>query len=263
MIPIEPARPEVSNDNVGRGCGQCRTAGDLDFEFSYAYQPIVDVAARSVFAHEALVRGPNGEPAYTVLSRVNEANRYTFDQACRVKAVTGAARLGMKELLSINFMPNAVYRAELCIRSTIEAANSCDFPTENIIFEVSEGEEVKDRSHLIGIFNEYERLGFRTAIDDFGAGYSGLNLLADYQPDIIKIDMGLIRHIDRDTVRQAIVRGIVSMTANLGTRVLAEGIETSAERDFLLAEGIELMQGYLFCKPAFEALGEIDPSAWP
>jgi EAL domain-containing protein (putative c-di-GMP-specific phosphodiesterase class I) len=261
MIPIQPAA-ERDTAPAGRGCTQCKDGDPLDFEFDYAYQPIVDVGSRSVFGHEALVRGPNGESAYSVLSRVNDMNRYRFDQACRVKAVSGAARLGIKELLAINFMPNAVYRAELCIRTTLEAAREHNFPVQNIIFEVSEAEQVQDRAHLVSIFKEYQRLGFRTAIDDFGAGYSGLNLLADYQPDIVKVDMGLVRGIDRDPARQAIMRGIVAIVAGLGRQVLAEGIETREERDFLASEGIRLMQGYLFCKPAFKAIGVVDPSSW-
>lgn len=121
---------------------------------------------------------------------------------------------------------------------------------------------MQDRAHLVNIFREYSRFGFRTAIDDFGAGYAGLNLLAEYQPDIIKIDMDQVRDIDTCTPKQAIVHGIVAISAALNVRVLAEGIETRAERDFLYDAGIDLMQGYWFCKPAFRAQGVIEPSAW-
>ena len=243
-------------------CEKCKEAQALDFDFVFAYQPIVDLATRSVFAHEALVRGLNGESAYSVLSQVTDENRYSFDQACRVQAIRGAAELGMKELLSINFLPNAVYQPAACIRSTLEAARLYQFPIEQIIFEVTEGEQVTDRPHLVNIFREYRRFGFRTAIDDFGAGYSGLNLLSEYQPDIIKIDMELVRDVDTSKPKQAIIAGIVSICAALNVRVLAEGIETAAERDFLRNAGIGLMQGYLFCKPAFRAIGIVDPSSW-
>lgn len=161
-----------------------------------------------------------------------------------------------------SFLPNAVYRPEACIRTTLEAARKYNFPTENIIFEVTEGEKVQDRHHLVNIFSEYRRMGFRTAIDDFGAGYAGLNLLAEYQPHIIKIDMDLVRDIDQLKAKQAIVEGIVLICKKLGIDVLAEGIENKAERDFLKSLGIDLMQGYLFCKPAFMALGKIDEDAW-
>ncbi len=256
VLPTQPAL-EPS------GCGQCRNREQLDFDFTFAYQPIVDVRQRIIVAHEALVRGPGGESAYSVLSRVTDANRYAFDQACRVEAIRGAAQLGMKEALSINFLPNAVYRPAACIRSTFEAAREHHFPVEQIIFEVTEGEQVQDRAHLVEIFNEYRRFGFRTAIDDFGAGYAGLNLLAEYQPHIIKVDMDLVRNVHVSLAKQAIMRGIVAMCRELGIKVLAEGVETAAERDYLFGIGIELMQGYLFSKPAFRALGVIEPASWP
>ncbi|MES4787277.1 MAG: diguanylate phosphodiesterase [Nitrospiraceae bacterium] len=252
----------AENNPAPRGCRKCKDNQELGFDIVFAYQPIIDMRTRSIYAHEALVRGPNGESAFSVLSRVTDANRYMFDQACRVQAIRGAAELGMKEFLSINFLPNAVYQPAACIRSTVEAAQLYQFPIERIIFEVTEGERVQDRPHLVNIFREYRRFGFRTAIDDFGAGYAGLNLLSEYQPDIIKIDMELVRNIDTSTPKQAIVYGIAAICAALNIRVLAEGIETKAERDFLRNAGIELMQGYLFCKPAFRAIGIIDPSAW-
>ncbi len=256
MIPIQ------SGNDREPGCTGCRTPEGPGFEFEYAYQPIVDVASRTIYAHEALVRGPRGESAYSVLSQVNDSNRYHFDQACRVKAIRGAAALGMQELLSINFLPNAVYRPEACIQSTLSAAREYDFPIERIIFEVTESEQVMDRPHLVNIFREYQRFGFHTAIDDFGAGYAGLNLLSAFQPSILKIDMELVRGIDQSAPKRAIVDGIVAISAALNIRVLAEGIETPQERDCLRDAGISLMQGYLFCKPAFQALGTIPPEAW-
>ena len=131
----KPAIPIQSDAVTAHGkCGQCRNTEALPFEFDHAFQPIVDVSMHSIYAHEALVRGTNGEGAFTILERVNDSNRYQFDQACRVKAIRGAAALGMKELLSINFLPNAVYRPEACIRTTLAAAQECDFPIERIIF---------------------------------------------------------------------------------------------------------------------------------
>lgn len=262
-ITMLPKNTESTSASTGSpGCNRCKDAEELDFDFSFAYQPIVDFHSRTIFAHEALVCGTNGESAASVLARVNDDNRYRFDQSCRVKAVKGAAELGIQELLSINFLPNAVYQPEACIRSTFEAAHKYNFPKERIIFEVVEGEKVSDRPHLINIFEEYKRFGFKTAIDDFGAGYAGLNLLAEFQPDIVKIDMDLVRNINDSKPKQAIVEGIVHMCQQLGIRVLAEGIETKAERDFLVLSDVSLLQGYLFCKPAFQAIGRIDASAW-
>ncbi|MBV4474767.1 S6 modification regulatory phosphodiesterase RimA [Pseudomonas botevensis] len=245
------------------GCQGCRRSSQPDLEFSFAFQPIVDLRNRSVFAHEALVRGINGESALSVLEQVDDQNRYRFDQQCRVRAISTAADLGMTQHLSINFLPNAVYRPELCIRSTLDAARAHGFPLDRLIFEAVEGEHVESNRHLMNILREYREFGFKTAIDDFGAGYSGLNLLADFQPDLIKLDMALIRDIHRDRVRQAIVRGVVGICVELGVEVIAEGIEHAEERDFLADCGIYLMQGYWFAKPAFKALAQIPEGAWP
>lgn len=245
-----------------KDCEDCARGERLGFQFEYAYQPIVDVNARTVFAHEALVRGPSGEGAYSVLSQVTEANRYRFDQACRVKAIKGASELGMAVPVSINFLPNAIYKPELCIRTTLEAARVHGFPVENIIFEVTEGERIEDGPWFAEILREYRRLGFKTAIDDFGAGYAGMKLLADFQPDIIKIDMDIIRNVDTNRARQAIVRNLVRLCDEMAIEVVAEGIETSAERDFLRDAGIRLMQGYLFARPAFQALAQMDAAAF-
>lgn len=238
-------------------CDGCQCGAGLGFQFDFAYQPIVEVASGQVFAHEALVRGPQGEPAMEVLARVNEENRYKFDQACRVKAVKDAKRLGIDALgqfVSINFLPNAVYEPERCIRTTLEAARASSYPLDRIIFEVTEVEKIADRAHLANIIAAYKRFGFLTAIDDFGAGYSGLNLLAEYQPDLIKIDLELVRGIDASRPKRAILAGILGVCEELGIRAIAEGIETPAERDCLRDAGIQLMQGFLFARPSFRAL---------
>ena len=239
-------------------CKDCGKAERVGFDFDYAYQPIVNTESRTVFAHEALVRGPCGEGAATVLSQVNEQNRYRFDQACRVKAIKGACQLGIKENISINFLPNAIYKPELCIRTTLNAARVHGFPLERIIFEVTEGERIEDGPWFAKILREYKRCGFKTAIDDFGAGYAGMKLLADFQPDFIKIDMDLVRHVDVNKPRQAIVRSLVSLCQKMGIEVIAEGIETVGERDFLHDAGIRLMQGFLFAKPAFQSVAAVN-----
>ncbi len=243
------------------GCAECLKGDVLGFDLTMAFQPILDARTRSVFAYEALVRAPDGiGGARPVLDKVHDGNRYRFDQVARVKAIELASRLDLQGYLSINFLPNAVYRAETCIRTTLAAAEEYRFPAERILFEVTEAERVKDHAHLAGIIREYRRLGFLTAIDDFGAGYAGLNLLADFQPDLVKLDMALVRGIDADRNRRAIVRGIVGVCADMGIRVVAEGIETTGELATLRDLGIELVQGFLFARPGFESLPTPDLS---
>lgn len=241
-------------------CRACQPGEELPFSITMAFQPIIDVRNREIYAYEALVRGTGGEPAGAILAQVNPDNRYVFDQTCRRTAVGLAARLKMPCFVSINFLPNAVYQAATCIRATLEAAREHGFPTSQLIFEITENEELVDKEHLKSIIREYKRQGFKTAIDDFGAGYSGLNLLAEFQPDIIKLDMALVRAIDTDPVRQAIVRGILGVCAALGIETIAEGVETIAEFEILRGMDVGLFQGYLFAKPGFEVLPEV---TWP
>lgn len=245
------------SDFKALGCGECVNGQALGFDFSMAFQPIVDVVRREVFAYEALARGTGGEPAGSVFKHVNEANYYRFDQTARVKAIRLASELGIPCFVSINFMPNAVYRPELCIRTTLAAAAEYNFPSDKIIFEFNEREEVTDAGHVLKIVEHYQELNFKIAIDDFGAGYAGLNLLADIVPDFIKLDMALIRGIEASPTRQVIVASMVDMCRELGVALICEGIETEAEMATLHKLGVALMQGYLFAKPAFEALPEI------
>lgn len=244
------------------GCSDCRNRQPLPIPITMAFQPIVDVWTKGVFGYEALVRGAGGEGAGEILGMVDDANRYSFDQTCRVRAIDLAARLRLGGMLSINFLPNAVYRAETCIRATLEAAAEMNFPRDRLMFEVTESERITDQAHLRNIFAEYRRQGFTTAIDDFGAGHSGLNLLADFQPDIVKLDMALTRNVDSDRVRRAIVSGIVRLCDELGIEVIAEGIETQGECLALQDEGIKLFQGYLFARPGFESLPVVPDSIW-
>ncbi|MEL0640952.1 EAL domain-containing protein [Pseudoalteromonas aliena] len=249
---------EKSNDCEKVTCNNCADANDLEFDFSMAFQPIINCKTNLIYGYEALVRGLNGESAYSIISKVNEGNRYAFDQLCRIKAIQLASKLGITSMLSINFLPNAIYKPERCIRTTLEAAKKYNFPIQNIMFEFTEVEKIEDTAHIERIVDYYQSLGFKTATDDFGAGYSGLNLLADFQTDIIKLDMALIRDINNDRKRQLIVTHCLNMFRDLNITALAEGIETIEEYKWLKNAGVELMQGYLFAKPSFENLPEIN-----
>jgi EAL domain-containing protein (putative c-di-GMP-specific phosphodiesterase class I) len=229
-----------------------------------AFQPIIDVGRGVVFAHEALVRGMDGSSADSVLSLVDPDNRYAFDQQCRVRAIELAASLFPRKdvpHLSINFMPNAVYEPRACIRQTLETAERTDFPLNRIIFEFTEVEKF-DTAHLFNILRSYREIGFKTAIDDFGAGYSGLNLLTRFQPDIVKLDMDLIRGIDLDPVKQVVVRRTLDMLRDLGTTVVCEGIETAEEFATLTELGVDLIQGYFVARPTFEGLSDVSSAIW-
>jgi EAL domain-containing protein (putative c-di-GMP-specific phosphodiesterase class I) len=168
-------------------CEGCRDGAAFALPITMAFHSIVDVKERRVFAHEALVRGADGQGAGAVLAQVSPANRYAFDQKCRVKAIELASELELAadgSLLSINFLPNAVYEPRACIRLTLAAALRTGFPIQKIIFEFTEVERL-DSAHLLNILRSYRAMGFKTAIDDFGAGYAGLGLLSEFQPDFV------------------------------------------------------------------------------
>lgn len=227
-----------------------------------AFQPIFDTDAQQVYSHEALVRGADNQPASEVFAQVGHHNLYRFDQTCRVKAIKMASELGISTRLNVNFLPNAVYNPELCIRTTLEAAQTYNFPVDRIVFEVTEGEQITDLTHLRAILTHYRQRGFTVAIDDFGAGYAGLSLLADFQPDLIKLDMSLIRDIDHDKTRRTICNGIVEMSRELGVEVVAEGVERRDELRCLADFGVHLFQGFYIGKPSFESLTTINPAVF-
>ena len=163
-------------------CHGCRDGDGFDTPITMAFQPIVDVANQTVFAHEALVRGVNGEGAGVILATVSDSNRYAFDQRCRVTAIELASELNLASdgaYLSINFLPNAVYEPRACIRLTLAAALRTGFPLDKVIFEFTEVERL-DAAHILHILRSYRDMGFKTAIDDFGAGFAGIGLLSKF-----------------------------------------------------------------------------------
>ena len=254
-LTIRQADDRFIKAHSAKDCKLCTSGPDIPF--SMAFQPIVDVQAGTVVAYEALARGPLGEPASSVLDHTIHNNRYSIDQRCREKAIAVSASLGILETsadLNINFYPNAVYQPKQCLQRTLNAAQSVAFPLHRVIFEITEVEKVRDHGHLCEIMTEYQSHGLRVAIDDFGAGHSGLTLLSEFQPDLIKLDRALICNLDQKPASRVIVRSIAQVCRELDINIVAEGIEREAEMQILCDLGIFTMQGYWFAPPAFEAL---------
>ena len=237
-------------------CAKCRPNGDRDLPIDIAYQPIFDIRTQQVRAYEALVRGSNGESAASVLAAVTEESRHRFEQRVRVMAIEKAAVLGIvrtSAALSINISPSAVIEAERCLGHTVAAAARVGLDNRRIIFEFTESVKL-DAAHARDIVETYDAFGFRTALDDFGAGYAGLVTLADIPTDFVKLDIGLIRGIDTSRERQTIVAGVVGMIRSLGRRVVAEGVETASELATIKALGIEMVQGFYLGRPSLTEL---------
>jgi EAL domain-containing protein (putative c-di-GMP-specific phosphodiesterase class I) len=243
-------------------CRACRDRPAI-FPFTMAFQPIVDLQESRIDAYEALVRGPGGEGAGHVLNQLTPENVYAFDQACRVKAIELAARLGLDRQLSINFLPNAVYQPRACIQATLATARRTGFRLDRLTFEILESEDIADVAHLRNIIAEYRRHGFKIALDDFATGYSGLARLAELKPDIVKLDRVLTQDCDRDRFRLGVVAGMLRMGAEIGVKVVIEGVERAGEAEALRSVGARFLQGFYFAKPAFENIAVDADITWP
>jgi len=223
-------------------------------DYTFAFQPIVNVKNGTIFSYEALLRGLDSESAESVLQSVGESEMHRFDEKSRILAIEMAAKLGLSARLNLNFLPRSVGSSPTAISSILETTKRCGLRAEQIVLEILEREIIDDIDGFNAVLDDYRGSGMLFAIDDFGSGYAGLNLLAEFQPDLIKLDMELVRGIDYRGPRQAIVRGIIRTCGDLGIDIIAEGVETPEEFRWLHNEGIELYQGRLLAGPALEAL---------
>jgi EAL domain-containing protein (putative c-di-GMP-specific phosphodiesterase class I) len=220
------------------------------------FQPIVAAAdTSSVFGHEALLRGLDEEGRPVSPGEMFQAARdsdlmFQLDLAARQSAIREAVRLGLGARIFINFAPNAIYDPLYCLRSTVATVTESGVSPERIVFEVTESERVRDLGHLEGILAVYRKAGFQIALDDLGAGYSSLNLIHRLRPDLVKLDMDLIRDVDRDGYKAAIAETLLALARRLGIRTVAEGVETPGELDWLRDHGADYVQGYLIARPS-------------
>jgi len=219
-----------------------------------AFQPIVGCRARSIFGYEALLRSdePLMKTPADILDAAERLGRlHELGRAVRAKV---AAAADAEELAGAMLFVN-LHSADL----NDEELYSVDAPLSKIATRVVL--EVTERASLYGVKNvaacvaKLKTLGFQIAIDDLGAGYAGLTSFVQLEPKIAKLDMSLVRSVDTDPRRQAIIRSMKSLCDELGMSVIAEGVETLAERDTLMELGCDLLQGYLFAMPqrGFEA----------
>ena len=223
----------------------------------FAFQPYVDTALRMVMGHEALLRGPAGEPARQMLAQVAKDDLHAFDVDCRNDAIRSGRRLGLErgqQALNINLLPNALGDHGETLLSTLAVAASEGFPTSKLVLEITEAEQVQDPASLRDLLADFREFAFRTALDDLLAGWSNLKLLADFRPDYVKLDLALVEGIDQDPRRHAVVRGLTQACDDRGCEIIAEGVERDEESLCLSDLGIFLQQGFLFARPALDSL---------
>jgi len=148
---------------------------------------------------------------------------FPLDRLARQSALRQAQAEHLTGRLFINFIPTAIYDPVFCLKTTVDLALSLGLDPDNIVFEVVESEHIDDESHLKSIVDYYRGKGYRVALDDVGSGYSSLNLLVALKPDVIKVDLKIIRNIDRQPANQAVFRALAGIAAQTGARLLAEG----------------------------------------
>ncbi|QIK37957.1 EAL domain-containing protein [Caldichromatium japonicum] len=232
------------------------------------FQPILAARDGGLVGYESLLRGirPDGGLMFPgeifTLALANDL-LFQVDRQARETALRCAAEQGLEGQLFVNFVPTAIYDPRHCLQSTVGWARRLGFDPGRLVFEVVETERVADFDHLKHILDFYRDAGYRVALDDVGSGYASLNLLATLKPDIIKIDMEIVRGVDRDPQRQSVLRALIGIARDLGIQTLAEGIETATELAYVLAQGVDLVQGYLFARPAQHPQAPYRPDPWP
>lgn len=213
-----------------------------------AYQPIVDYKNRRVFGHEALLR--SREPTFPHPGAVLDAAERlglldVLGRAVRERAALPVAGADEAGLLFVNLHVNDLLDPTL---SSPDSALSKI--AHRVVLEITERAALEQTGDVRNRIAALRSMGFRIAIDDLGAGYAGLTSFALLEPDVVKLDMSLVRDIDHNPTKQKVVRSMATLSHDMGMLVVGEGVETPGERDTLVALGCDLLQGYLFAKPA-------------
>lgn len=235
--------PGLAGDRAGLEATFARALDSL----WVAFQPIVCAREPRVFGHEALLRST--DPALpdpgTVIDAAERLGALTLlGRTLRDRAAAAIPDAPADHCIFVNLHPD-----DLLDENLYDSGAQLSRHALRVVLEITE------RAPLDGIRDLQERmarlrkLGFRLAVDDFGAGYAGLASFARIQPEIVKIDMSLIRGIDASAVRHRVVARMTELAHELGIQVLAEGIETQAERDTLTSIGCDYLQGFLLARP--------------
>jgi EAL domain-containing protein (putative c-di-GMP-specific phosphodiesterase class I) len=221
------------------------------------FQPIFQASGLALWGYECLARAAADDGSIiapgSLLAWADQENLlFMFDRVCREKHIENAAAVADADDLNflINFLPSVIYEPSVCLSTTFAAARTFGLSPANIIFEVVETENIDDRDFLRRILDEYRAAGFRVALDDLGSGSSGLKMLGDLSPDLIKIDRELVAKSVDSEMHRVICQSVVQLARSTGKMVLAEGVETIEEYRFFHGLGVDLYQGYLFGRPA-------------
>ena len=212
-----------------------------------AFQPILDITTRRIFAYEALLRTDEASLMRTDIfiataERLDKVHQ--LGRAVRSFVARAAADAPPGVLLFVN-----VHGLELNDEDLFSASTAFAGLSKRVVLEITERTGIDPAAGPTRVAM-LRKLGYRIAVDDLGAGYAALGALATLEPEIVKLDMSLVRDIDQHATKRRVVAAIANLCRELGSRVVAEGVETEAERQACIDSGIDLLQGYLFAKPA-------------
>lgn len=222
------------------------------------FQPIVSLMDGEVFGYEALSRGPQGsalEKPDALFSTAEKCDKvWELEFLCRSKALDRAKSLPKDKMLFINVDPKIIKDSRFQKGVTLEMLAHYKIDANQIIFEITEKSSIEDYKSFRKVLDNYTSQGYKIAIDDTGSGYSGLKLLAETRPQFIKIDMDLVRNIDKDAVKQGLMKAFYEFSVLANMKIIAEGIETIDELKTLIQIGIPYGQGYFLQSPARQFL---------
>lgn len=213
-----------------------------------AFQPIVSLSEKRIFAYEALMRSREAALPHpgAMLSAAERLDRLPdLGRAIRARAAAAADAMPQDALLFINLHPADFQDPTLFSEAVPLAAHA-----HRVVLEVTERSALDDIHNLRDKVGRLRALGYRIAVDDLGAGYAGLSTFANLEPEVVKIDMSLVRDVETTRTKRTLVASLTGVCRDLGMKVVAEGVETAGERDALTELGCDLLQGYFFARPA-------------
>jgi len=223
-------------------------------KLSTVFQPIFDLRKGAVLGYEALTRGPAGSVYQMPLRLFEMAERadlvFELDRKCRRRALVSAATLPRTAKLFVNVYPSAMYDPEFQGAALVRLVQAQGLSPDRVVLEITEKSAIENYEVFAEALGELTRHGFSIAVDDVGAGYSGLEKIAHLNPRYLKFDRELIREIDSSYIRREMTRALASFAQSIGSAIIAEGIERPEERDTLIDLGVEFGQGFLLGRPA-------------
>ena len=229
--------------------GHILAHGDLNSLF----QPIISLSERRILGYEALTRGPSNSPLHspvTLFAVARHAGRLSeLEMACRKRACTRFHELKLDGKLFLNVSPESLLDPAHQPGRTLQLLQAFGIPPSQVVIELTEHAPTEDFGLLDTALHHYRAMGFSIALDDLGAGYSSLRLWSELRPDYVKIDRHFIDGIHQDAVKREFVGSILKMAKASRAQVIAEGIELPEELAVLAEMGLDLVQGYLLCRP--------------